>query len=114
MRQTSITSHTLGLGDGRHQERKLPGPSNETTGDAAAQNYRKINPRDNFSDFDFLSTIKTPTDMLNKRLKQYQGCNVVNLSSHQLAPQILKTLSYGLSFCHTPQKASKPPTVRKH
>ena len=58
-----------------------------------------------YNDLNYLRQNKTPIDVLNKRLKDYMGCSVVNLSNHTVPPECLQTLNYGLSFCPTPKAA---------
>ena len=58
-----------------------------------------------YNNIDYLKSLKSDIDTLNKRLKLYMGCSVVNLSSHNLTPESLELLSYGLTFCPTPTAA---------
>lgn len=62
----------------------------------------------NYTDINYLTLIRTPVDILNKRLESYKGCNVVNLSKLVIPDELLHVLSHGLSFCPTPKNSNTP------
>jgi hypothetical protein len=83
--------------------------SREQEDDRSASQSSQVLEKDDidFNNLSHLTLIHTNPETLNKRLLKYQGCNVVNLSSATISESTLRTLSFGLSFCPTPQKPNK-------
>ena len=90
-------------------ERHIAGGTNHQDSSGVSEENTEVN----YTDLTYLTSVCTPQDVINKRLKTYEGCNVVNLSKLDIDPDTLKTLSFGLSFCPTPAKANKATVIEQ-